>query len=183
LSQISTHNLCGDAIRFILLQRGQEANLAGWKFYKDLEANPSGLVFSIGNYITSLWNERVNPSFYESNLGAVVWNNLLTGRWRGTIGHDGTSTPEDIKFDLVATAAGVTGSYEWPAGAAKPNQGTIAKGTITQQTTTVAGQIPGDRLSSASAVTGISIEFEWHRGSAFGKGLLKSVNEQTFEGT
>ena len=173
--------LQGLSLTGVFSNADQEANLAGWKFYKDLEANPAHFVFDIGNYIAASWNEQVNPSFYEPGLGVVVWNNLLQGRWSGTIGHDGN--PDDITFDLSATAAGVTGSYEWPAGAVKPKQGTITKGTITQQTTTVTGQIPGEPQASDSAVTGISIEFEWHRDSMFGKGVLRSVNEQTLEGT
>ncbi|MGA2127230.1 MAG: DUF4157 domain-containing protein [Xanthobacteraceae bacterium] len=174
-------SLQGLALTGVYSNADQEANLAGWTFYKELAANPTGFVFAIKNYITSQWNEQVNPSFYEAKLGTVVWNNLLTGRWRGTISHGGPS--EDIQLDLTATAAGVSGSYEWPAGAAKPNQGTITGGTITQRTTTVSGQIPGDPPLSASAVTGISIAFDWQRGSSSGKGLLNSVNEQTLEGT
>jgi Domain of unknown function (DUF4157) len=159
----------------------QEANLKGWQFYKDLAADPAGYVFAIANYIAANWNERINPSFYEPGLAKDVWNNLLTGQWRGTIGFG--SSQADIQFDLTAATGGVTGSYEYPVGAAKPNKGTITNGIITQQTRTVAGQIPGDPVTSATAVTGISIEFTWHRGSSSGKGILKSVDEQTLEGT
>jgi hypothetical protein len=161
-----------------------EANLAGWQFYKDLEASPSGFTFGIRNYITDKWNEQVNPSFYEASVGAVVWSNLLTGRWRGTITHDGSSTPAAIEVVLTApTGGGLTGTYEWPVGGATPNKGQITGGTITQKTTTVSGQIPGDPMVSATAVTGISIEFDWQRGTAFGKGIWNSKDEQTLSGT
>jgi hypothetical protein len=162
----------------------QAANLAGWQFYKDLQSNPSGFTFGIKNYITDQWNEQVNPSFYESSVGAVVWRNLLTGRWRGSITHgSGSSTPAAIEVDLTATTSGVTGTYEWPVGAAKPNMEKITGGTITQKTTTVSGKTPVDPAVSATAVTGISIEFDWERETASGKGIWDSVDEQTLGGT
>jgi hypothetical protein len=159
----------------------QEANLKGWQFYKDLAADPVGFVFAIANYIAANWNERTNPSFYESGLAKDVWNNLLAGQWRGTMGLG--SSQENIQFDLTAATSGVTGSYEYPVGAAKPTKGTITNGIVTQQTRTVAGQIPGDPVTSATAVTGISIEFTWHRGSSSGKAILNSVDEQTLDRT
>ena len=161
------------------------ANLAGLQFYKDLEANPSSFTFHISKYITDQWNEQVNPNFYESSLGTVVWSNLLTGPWQGEITvAGGASAPDTIKFDLTATTSGVTGTYETPAGTAKPaNKGKITGGTITQKTTTVSGQVPGDPAVSAPVVTGISIQFDWGRGTRSGKGMLDSVNEQTLNGT
>jgi hypothetical protein len=101
----------GLALTGVFSNADQEANLAGWQFYKDRAANPSAFVFAIKNYITAQWNERVNPSFYEADLGAVVWNNLLTGQWHGTIGAG--SSQADIQFDLTAASGGVTGSYEY----------------------------------------------------------------------
>jgi hypothetical protein len=169
-----------------------EANRKGFQFYKDLEANPSGLTFAIENYITNQWNEQVNPSFYASKFqgmvefGAVVWSNLLTGRWRGTITYSGTSTV-DIQFDLTATNSSVNGTYEWPAGDAHPNKGKIIGGTITQVTTTVSGlTIPptgGPTPASDTAVSGVKIQFDWERGTSSGKGEWNSVNEQTLDGT
>lgn len=163
------------------------ANRAGLQFYEDLDANPSGLTFDIANYITTQWNEQVNPSFYEASVGGVVWSNLLTGRWTGPFtSAGGTSTPINSIVNLTVTPAGVvTGTYTWPAGAATPNTGTIT-GTVTQRTTSVTGADP--RTSpptpdSATAVSGITINFAWAEGTARGKGVLNSVDEQTLSGT
>ena len=167
-----------------------EANHAGWRFYNDLAANPSGLKFTIKNYITAQWNEQINPSFYEPALGEVVWSNLLTGKWRGTITGQDKFTA-DILFDLGATKSSLSGTYEWPTGTAKPNQGKITGGTITQLTTTVSGDIPPSILDphghitpgSATPVSGVKIEFDWARGALSGKGLWNSVNEHTLDGS
>jgi Domain of unknown function (DUF4157) len=169
-----------------------EANRKGFQFYKDLEANPSGLTFAIENYITDQWNEQKNPSLYASKFqgiavfAAVVWSNLLTGLWRGTITHPGPSTV-DIQFDLSATTSSVNGTYEWPAGDAHPNKGKITGGTITEVTTTVSGlTIPPTgppTPASASAVSGVKIQFDWERGTSNGKGEWNSVDEQTLDGT
>ncbi len=166
-----------------------EANRRGFQFYKDLEADPSGLSFGIKNYISSMWNEQVNPSFYESALAEVVWSNLLTGKWRGTITHSNTPAPIPIELDLTATKSSVTGTYEWPAGATKPEKGQITAGTIKQMVTSVSGDFPSSSPtspptpSSATPVSGVSIEFDWKRRSFSGKGVLNSMNEQTLEGT
>ena len=163
------------------------ANRAGLQFYEDLDANPSGLTFDIANYITTQWNEQVNPSFYEASVGGVVWSNLLTGTWTGPFtSAGGTSTPINSIVSLTVTAAGVvTGTYKWPAGAASPNTGTIT-GTVTQRTTSVTGADP--RTSpptpdAATAVSGITINFDWAEGTSRGKGVLNSINEQTLSGT
>jgi hypothetical protein len=163
------------------------ANRAGMQFYEDLNANPSGLVFDVANYITTQWNEQTNPSFYEASLAGVVWSNLLTGRWTGPFtSARGTSTPTDSIVSMTVTPAGnVTGTYKWPAGATSPNTGTFT-GTITQRTTSVTGANP--RTSpptpvAANPVSGISIDFDWREGTASGKGNWTSTNEQTLVGT
>jgi hypothetical protein len=169
-------------------QADLEANRKGWQFYKDLEANPSSLAFSIKNYISYMWNEQVNPSFYIPELGEVVWRNLLTGLWLGSITHPGTPTPIAIRLDLTATNTSVNGTYEWPAGDAKANKGKITGGAITQVTISVAGDTPNlaggpPTPASATPVSGVKIQFDWERGSATGKGVLNSVGERRLEGT
>src|SRR5271157_1107245 len=164
-----------------------EANRKGFQFYKDLASNPSGFTFAIKDYITDKWNEQVNPSFYTSALGEVVWSNLLTGLWRGTVTHPGTSTAEIHQLDLTATNSSVKGTYETLTGAANPNKGKITGGTITQVTTTVSGlTIPPTgppTPASATAVSGVKIQFDWERGTSSGKGVWNSLNEQTLDGT
>jgi hypothetical protein len=161
----------------------QVANLAGSQFYKDLKAAPSTLTFGIKNYITDQWNEQSNPSFYESSVAGVVWKNLLAGAWKGSFtSGGGTTKPIEAKVDLLTTAADVTGVIQWPA--AKPtNVESIKNGKITQKTTSVAGQIPGDPAVSATPVSGVSIDFDWAGKSAFGKGTWNSIDERTLEGT
>lgn len=180
-------SLAGLALTGVYSNADLEANRKGLQFYRDFEAN-TGLSFSIKNYIGPLWNEQVNPSFYASNIGEVVWRNLLTGSWLGTMVHPGTPTPIAIKFDLTATGSSVNGPYEWPAGDAKANKGKIS-GTVTQLKTTVTGEIPSDFTGGAPApatetpVMGVQIQFDWERGTDKGKGVLSSVGEQTLLGT
>jgi hypothetical protein len=162
------------------------ANRAGLQFYKDLEKNPEKFKFSIRNYITTQWNEQANTSFYESQVGSVVWSNLLTGLWQGTFTSAASATPIKTKFDLSATATGsVTGTFELQAQASadKPKNVTIKNGKITQRTTSISTTSPSGSTVTATPVSGISIEFEWERGKVSGKGKLDSVNEQTLNGT
>ena len=159
------------------------ANEKGLQFYTDLTANPS-MTFAIANYIASDWNEQSNPSFYESGVGSVIWSNLLTGAWTGTFTTGGgTSSPITINANLAATSAGaLTGTYSWPA-TSPTTTGAITGGTITQRTTAVSGQIPGDPAVSATPVSGVRIDYDWTSGSNSGKGTFLSANEQTLNGT
>jgi hypothetical protein len=162
------------------------ANEAGMKFYRDLEKNPSKFKFQIGKYITAKWNEQVNPSFYESNLASVVWSNLLTGPWAGTLTPPATRRPIKTTFDLQATTSGtVTGSFELdvPVSAGSSNTVTIKNGKITQKTTALSTSGGAGPPASASPVSGVSIEFDWERGVDTGKGRLDSIDEQTLTGT
>jgi hypothetical protein len=163
------------------------ANLAGKKFYEDLEADPNKFNFKIGNYITKDWNETANPSFYAASEGSVIWSNLLTGLWDGKFtSAGGTSSPIAAKVNLNATASGsVTGTNEWPATAAKPNKEKIKNGKITQRTTSVTGTKPSTppETLSATPVSGVTIDFDWELGSSSGKGRWESVDEQNLVGT
>jgi len=161
----------------------QAANLAGMNFYKDLRADPSGLKFQLANYITPQWNEQTNPSFYESKVGAVVWSNLLNGKWEGPFTSGKPPTPKASTVNLSATTSAVTGSYEWPNPKGGKFFGSIKNGAITQRTTSVTGTFPGDAPVSASPVSGISIDFEWEEGNGAGKGKWDSVDEQNLAGT
>jgi hypothetical protein len=163
------------------------ANLAGKKFYEDLAANPSSFSFSVANYISDKWSETFNPSFYNAAEGSVIWANLLSGTWQGSFtSAGGTSTPTAATVTLRATAAGqVTGTNEWPAGAAKPNKEKIKNGVISQRTTAVSGTFPDTppQTLSDTPVSGVTIAFDWELRSASGKGELKSVDEQNLVGT
>lgn len=157
------------------------ANLAGLKFYQDLKKNPTGYKFHIKDYITAKWNEQTNPSFYESQVGGVVWSNLLNGTWKGPRTSRGGSS--DSEVDFTATNTTLIGNYEWPAGSKSPNKYTITGGAITQKTTKVSGKEPGESAVSDTPVSGISIQFDWNEGKSSGKGQWDSKNEQTLEGT
>jgi hypothetical protein len=164
------------------------ANRKGLQFYRDLLATPT-LTFSIKNYVAADWNEQTNPSFYASGLGAIVWRNLLAGRWEGSFTSGGApaggaSSPKDIAVDLTATATSVTGTYQWPI--ATPAQKGKINGTITPRTTAVSGVDPTTTPStpvSASPVSGITIDFDWEEGKSKGKGRWESLNEQELAGT
>ena len=168
------------------------ANLAGKKFYEDIQANPSGFSFKIGNYVTDKWNEATNPSFYGSAEASVIWSNLLSGTWAGAFtsgGPSSTSKPIDAKVNLTATTSGsLTGTNEWPAGAAKPNKEKISNGKISQRTTPVSGanplglpQLPA--TGSATPVSGVTIDFDWALRTRSGKGKWESIDEQNLVGT
>jgi len=163
------------------------ANLAGLKFYKDLEANPDRFRFHIRNYLTPNWNEQTNPSFYDAPLASVVWSNLLNGRWEGKFTQVGTGRDVRTVFDLIATTSGtVSGTFELEIAsvAAGARTVTLKNGVITQRTTSLT--IPsaaGGAATTATPVSGITIEFDWERGGMSGKGRLDSAGEQTLIGT
>jgi hypothetical protein len=178
-------DLFGLASTGVFSNADMAANRAGMKFYKDLEKNPEKFVFHIRNYITSRWNEQTNPSFYEKQVGGVVWGNLLSGSWKGTF-TPGSGRGIGTTFSLSASASGaLSGTFELDAQSSPdlPKEITIKNGTITQRTTSVTGAEPGKPAVSATPVSGVSIEFEWERGSSSGKGHLESVDEQTLAGT
>jgi len=160
------------------------ANRAGLQFYADLVTTP-GMTFHIASYIAADWNEANNPSFYASAEGSVVWANLLTGSWSGTLTLSSTGPAIPVTVTLSATAAGtVTGSYSYtPPGRTTARTGRITAGTITQQTTSVTGNLPGSAAVSATPVSGVRIEFDWSERGSRGKGRWDSVNEQTLNGT
>lgn len=162
------------------------ANRAGKQFYDDLAADPNKYKFSVAKYITSDWNETSNPSFYAASEGPIIWANLLTGAWDGKF-TNGAGTPVDAKVDLKASAAGtLTGTYEWPTGAAKPNKEVIKNGKITPRTKTLTGTLPTSppQTNTDTASTGVTIDFDWEFGkTSKGKGKWDSVNEQKLQGT
>jgi hypothetical protein len=165
-----------------------EANRAGAEFYRKLEKNPATFHFRIRDHISAKWNEAANPSFYEPGLGNVVWSNLLTGPWQGTFTTAAESKSIKTSFNLIATRSGdVTGTFELKAKTSPtlPKDVTIKNGTISQRTTSItATSITSPPVTSTFApVSGVSIDFEWERGTESGKGRLDSVNEQTLTGT
>ena len=162
------------------------ANSAGMQFYKDLERSPGKFDFHIRKYITAKWNEQANPSFYESSVGSVVWSNLLSGPWTGTFIARVSHTPVGAKFDLLATTSGtVAGSFELMAqvAAGSSREVSIKNGKVTQKTTSLSTIGGAGPPTTATPVSGVSIEFDWDRGAMAGKGRMDSVNEQTLVGT
>ena len=162
------------------------ANRAGLQFYKDLEKNPDSFKFKIKDYLTSQWNEQVNPSFYDPQVAGVVWSNLLNGPWKGSFTSTASTTPVNVTSNLVATSAGaVTGTLQLDlkVGAGFSKDIKIKNGKITQRTTSVSVTQPSGPPTVSTPVSGISIEFEWERDAQSGKGKLDSVNEQTLDGS
>jgi hypothetical protein len=71
------------------------ANWSGYRFYKDLEADPD-MTFDIRRYVNPLWNEEYNPNLYADGVGQPVWNTLLAGSdrkstWQGQYGFGSAS--------------------------------------------------------------------------------------------
>jgi hypothetical protein len=60
------------------------ANWAGYRFYNDLAANPD-MIFDIGRYVSPLWSEEFNESFYAAEVAPAVWTRILAGYggWEG----------------------------------------------------------------------------------------------------
>jgi hypothetical protein len=164
------------------------ANRDGLTFYDHLRASPSSYTFNISSYISNSWNEQTNPSYYSAALARVVWRNLLNGGWRGVFNSGSSSSNTIIQVNLSATTSGlVTGTYSYTISSGTIT-GVIRNGHITQRTTSVTGTsatstgAPGTS-SSASPVSGITINFDWQQGSLTGKGIWNSGNEQTLNGT
>lgn len=164
------------------------ANLAGLTFYDQLRANPGGFTFDIANFISSNWNEYANPNFYEASLAGEVWATQLTGAWSGSFQLTGATLP--ISVTLNATAGGtVTGTFSYHRPPYRhPTTGQIS-GTITYNTTRVSGRSARASLfglggtSSATPVSGITIQFDWNSGSNSGKGEWSSAGEHQLRGT
>ncbi len=165
----------------------QEANRQGGRFYSELVARPT-MTFAISRYISSRWSEVDNPNYYENSVGHQVWANLLTGGWSGTAWAGVPTVPETLSVTLSATTAGVvTGTFS-VVGPSAPVMvpaptGTI-RGTITYNTTTVRGQVPGLGIrTTETPISGILINFDWTLGAASGKGVLNSSGERHLTGT
>jgi len=162
------------------------ANLAGMQFYKDLIADPAGFKFDIANYITDQWNEQANPSYYDRGMGAVVWSNLLSGIWRATLTTPGSATSGEATVLLSVSPAGaVTGTYERLTETNTQVKGSIT-GTVIPRMGSVTGvdhPSPTPATITADVVTGVNIHFNWSEGTASGKGVWESVNEQLLQGS
>jgi len=134
-----------------------EANKQGMKFYVDLWKDP-GMVFDISKYISDKWNEGSNPNYYTKDVAAVVWTNLLPGRWNGIQG-------PDVVFQ-IANDGNVSGKY-----ARGSTQGTLNGMVIILENKSIPG-----------AVTGIEVKFTWTEPGASGKGKWASAGEDKLRG-
>jgi hypothetical protein len=163
-----------------------EANRRGLKFYDDLKVNPS-MSFDIASYINDKWNEEANPSFFTESVAKVVWSNLLTRKWKGHFGPTGklSTTGVPIEVDLKATAGGaVSGSYAYKNSMGKTVTGTIKNGTISFKKTKVRGmELSTGKPTTETAISGLTIDFEWSQGGDSGKGTWQSVGEGRLRGT
>jgi hypothetical protein len=162
------------------------ANLDGLRFWRDLNTTPS-MTFDIASYVSSSWNEYVNPNFYEASVGSNIWASQLTGTWGAAFGSAPLSS---TGVTLAATPAGaVTGSFTLPTTAPTAPITASLTGAVTQRTTPVSGSIPSSVLHgssgahSATPVNGVDVNFDWRAGAASGKGFWTSVNERRLDGT
>jgi hypothetical protein len=95
-------------------------------------------------------------------------------------------SPVGVKFDLLATTSGtVAGSFELMAqvAAGSSREVSIKNGKVTQKTTSLSTIGGAGPPTTATPVSGVSIEFDWDRGAMAGKGRMDSANEQTLVGT
>jgi|ERR1017187_1537490 hypothetical protein len=158
----------------------QEANRVGLKFYEDLLANPN-LNFDIGNYITTKWNEEVNPNLYqESDVAPQVWQNILSGVWEGTTTKAGSTTPVSVSVSLgLKNPDTVEGVATFTTGG-KRDLATLT-GTVTRKTAATGAKGAG---RDTKAVSGVTIDFEWTvlPPHPTGKGRWESVRENELKG-
>jgi hypothetical protein len=151
-----------------------EANRKGLDFYNDLAATP-GMTFDIANYINTNWSEVNNPNFYESSTGQIVWRNLLTGSWTGYFEDPVAAISRQITVTLTVDPANntaVRGSFAHNAGT-----GTLT-GTVTHNTVT-----PPAAGSVTTAISGVTINYDWISGLNFGKGIWNNNRENALTGT
>lgn len=151
-----------------------EANRKGLDFYNDLSADPN-MTFDIANYINSNWDEVNNPNYYESSVGPIVWRNLLTGTWSGVFEDPVAAVSKPITASLTVgprSNTTITGTFSHSGGS-----GTLT-GTITHNTTAPAGASAG-----TTAITGVTIGYDWISGINSGKGTWSNVRENELHGT
>ncbi len=147
-----------------------EANKQGLRFYEDLAASPS-LTFDISNYINERWNEETNPSHYEASVGQMVWRNLLSGSWKGSLGAGSASQAAISNLTVGDDKVSISGQFGYKAPDGKIINGTILNGRITHQ------------ANSLKAITGVRIDFDWQSETGAGKGQWTSKNEGELQGT
>jgi hypothetical protein len=150
-----------------------EANRKGMDFYNDLAASP-GLTFDIATYINANWSEVNNPNYYEPSVGPIVWRNLLTSAWTGVMEDSTASQSRTVTANLTVAAnnTSLTGTFTSSAG-----PGTLT-GTVSHTTITPPGPV-----TTAVAVSGVTVNFDWVMGSASGKGIWTNVKENELHGT
>ena len=108
-----------------------------------------------------------------------MWENLLNStNWVGGISVDGMTVISDVGFTV--SGGGVTGVYRYEGKAGVIVDGKITKGKIKNRTTSITGLPASSGGNTATAVSGITIEFEWDEK---GNGIWKSLDENSLEGT
>ncbi len=158
-----------------------EANRTGYQFYKDLEKDIN-LIFDIGNYINSNWNEENNLNAYHPEIAPVVWENLLRGSWRGKLDIPQTGVV-DIYMTLAPMGPSTISSQTVGDKTYKTSNivGGFYYGELLKKTTS--GAFTGKVFyyeNSDKAIESIWIEFEWeddvkkkHKGIARSEGESK----------
>jgi len=150
------------------------ANEDGYRFFCDLEKNPS-MEFNLSNYISPKWDEEIESNFYDENVAIHVWNHILNARFEGIIKPYQVLHPSFTFFTLQAHQdKSITGFYSYV-------------GKDKQRKT---GQMSGSFSfikNKEGLVTGVNLKFTWHEydnlGQAYhGHSLLKSTKENTLDG-
>jgi hypothetical protein len=151
-----------------------EANRKGLDFYNDLAAS-SSLVFDIANYINSNWSEVNNPNYYETSTGQIVWRNLLTGAWSGVFEDNVAGVSRMVTASLTVNSTNntaITGTFSNNAG-----PGTIS-GTVIHNSIAPPGSPTG-----TTAISGVTINFNWRQGFRSGTGIWNNVKENELRGS
>lgn len=135
------------------------ANLAGRKFYEELDKNPQ-MQFKAESYFTGRMNEGVNQSYYTEDLGKVVWKNLLERNWTGTAQFDGYEKDLTVTFRNVDMKAGtLEGDYQEQIvqdGSDPWNQTLIMTGKIYGDLALASKEVQG-ATKKANAIYGLSM--------------------------
>jgi hypothetical protein len=150
-----------------------EANRKGLDFYNDLAASAT-LTFDINRYINANWSEVNNPNFYEASVGPVVWRNLLTGAWRGFMEDSTAQNSSVVTATLTVNPANntaLTGTFTHAGSVG------IITGTVTHTSIAPPGPV------ATTAISGVTVNFDWTLGSDSGKGVWTNTRENELHGT
>lgn len=158
------------------------ANMAGRRFYQELEKNPT-MEFKIRDFISKKWNEVKNPSYYTEDVGRVVWGNVLGGgNWSGRIAFpEGEKREIDVAFgSLDSSSMLVMGSFN-----ERPISGGSSRGGDIEAYVSLRTKRLKGAQEKAKGVTGIELDITFLSVSDAPprSATLKSEGERKLVGT